>query len=442
MRAERAIVWLMAVWLAIVAAGCSARPDRVRIAAGTTGSGIHTLGKALAEVFNAKVSDVEASVVESTENRNSLDLVVRGEAELAVAFSDSEGDGEIRTLVPLYELYLYIIVWDHAGIADVPSLGGRKVGIGPRESGTDTVARHLFDHYEFEPGQVTLLNSGYRKITAAFLKQELDAMFILGSVESKAVSRVLHAPGTTLLSLDDPELVAPVMDGIRSRHPFVVSHIIPKHLFGTKPTKPTGVIGVNALLVAHADLPDETARQLTQAVFKHKVALGAKVRRLREIDERFDPAGLRFPLHPGAAQYYRRDEPPAIMQWADTISLFITILVLAWSGVLAIVARRRQKRKGLMDDFFRQFQKVAHCLDETTETDELQQAWQQLHDLRWRVFEALMDGKVEANASFIVFHDYLRSEVQEIERILRARKEPSASDTAPPSSAPDAQSPV
>ncbi|MBI4699709.1 MAG: TAXI family TRAP transporter solute-binding subunit [Deltaproteobacteria bacterium] len=408
--------------LALAGLGCSSRPGRIRIAAGTQGSGVYEIGAALAELFDSQVPGCRARVVEGSSTRNSLQQLAGGEADLAVAFSDSQGDGNIRTLAPLHELYLYMVVWEEAGIVDVPSFKGHRVGIGPAASGTAEVSRQLLGHYRLGESEVTLVSGGYGELANAFLKRQLDALFVLGSIESSAVERILRAPGAELLSLDDPSLVAPAMDGIRTKHPFVVSHVVPKHLFGAKPKQPTGVIGVNALLVARAGLPDETARLLTQALFQHRVDLIAKVPRLREISERFEPNELRFPLHPGAAQYYRRDEPPLIQKWADVISLLITMMVLAWSAVIGITARRRQKRKGLLDEFYAEFRKIARDPDESTPEPELREARASLQGLRHRVFDALMAGRVEANSAFVVFHDYLRADLQQIERLLRERQ--------------------
>ncbi len=433
--ATRRIAWLVSLLLLIgltatVAMQYWAGPEKLRLAAGTQGSVVYRLGTAVAETMNTHVSSVRIGVVEGESKRNSLQTVVNGDAELAVAFSDSAGDGNVRTLVPLYELYLYMIVWEDGGIADVPGFRGRKVGIGPAGSGTDMVARRLMSHYAFGDGEVTLVNDSHRTISKAFLRHEIDAVCILGSIESKAVERMLKAPGAQLLSLDNPEHIAPVMDGIRTKYPFVVSHVIPKHLFGSKPVSPTGVIGVHALLVARADLSESAAREITRAVFENKLELGGKVRRLRELSEEFDPNKLRFPLHPGAAQYYRRDEPPAILEWADTISLFITIVLIGWSGVLAVAAQRRRKRKGILDELYTGFSSVVHTYDEEHETPpdqmndaELQAIREQYQNLRRRSFEALMSGTIEANNAFVVFNDYLRYELQEIERIQRSRRE-------------------
>lgn len=400
---------------------------------------MHRLGVALAETFNAHVDGIDVEVVEGAGARDSLSTVIAGDADLALAYSDTDGDGDIRTLVPLYELYLYMIVHvrrDDSGAVvardGVPSLAGLRVGIGPPASGTDLVARRLMSHYGFtddNPRGPQLINDSYRNTTERFLSEELDAVFILGSIESKAVERMLAAGDAALLSLDDPERVAPAMDGIRSKHPFVVSHVIPKHLFGNHPSEPTGVIGVHALLVARADVEDTVARALTEAVFLHKVELGQKVRRLRELDERFDVYQLRYPLHPGASQYYRRDVPPEFLEWADTISLGITLAIMGYSGVQALAARRRRKSKGVLDELYADFQAVVHNYDEEHETppdemtrEELVDIRERLMSLRRRSFRALTVGELEANEAFVVFNDYLRWELQEIERVIRDRR--------------------
>lgn len=425
--AQRALFLFVLVALAC---GCS-RSEPVRIAAGKEGGVVYEIGEALAGAFDAHVEGVRATVIEGEGKRDSLDTLLAHEAELAVAFSDAEAeqDGEIRTLVPLYELYLYIVVWEDRGVVEVPQLEGKKLGIGPEGSGTDALTRRLLAHYNLDEKNATLVNDGYGAVTKEFKEGNLDALFILGSVESAGVAKALAVPGTRLLSLDNPERVAPAMDGIRSKHPYVVSHVIPKHLFGGKPDVSTGVIGVNALLVARADLDEGMARDLTRAVYENRLELGHKVGRLRELTERFEPYELRFPLHPGAAQYYRRDEPPAILEWADTISLMITLVLLGWSGVMAFAARRRRQSKTLLDELYTDFQRVIHMYDEEDETppdemtlDQLQSVRERLQGLRRRCFDALMSGSVEANNAFVVFNDYLRYELQEIERIQRERR--------------------
>ena len=62
---------------------------------------------------------------------------------------------------------------------------------------------------------MTLVNAGYRELSNKFLKRKIDSVFILGSIESKAVERMLKARGGKLLSLDEPSKGAPAMTPVK-----------------------------------------------------------------------------------------------------------------------------------------------------------------------------------------------------------------------------------
>jgi len=103
---------------------------------------------------------------------------------------------------------------------------------------------------------------------------------------------------------------------------------------------------------------------------------------------------------------------------------------------MAFAARRRRKSKGLLDKLYLDFQKVVHTYDEEHETPpdqmtdgELAEIREQLQSLRRTSFDAVMSGDIEGNNAFVVFNDYLRWELQEIERIQRDRRAgPGATD--------------
>ena len=104
-------------------------------------------------------------------------------------------------------------------------------------------------------------------------------------------------------------------------------------------------------------------------------------------------------------------------------------MLLGWSSIAAIAARRRRKNKTLLDEMYSDFQKVVHSYDDEDETppdqmedEELQAIREELQHLRRRAFGALMSGHLEANNAFVVFNDYLRWELQDIERIQRDRR--------------------
>ena len=82
----------------------------------------------------------------------------------------------------------------------------------------------------------------------------------------------------------------------------------------------------------------------------------------------------------------------------------------------------------MLDELYREFQGLAHKTDDHTPSEQLTALHDGLQELRRKAFESLMEGRVEANSAFVVFHDYLRAEISEIERIQRDRKRGLASE--------------
>ena len=66
----------------------------------------------------------------------------------------------------------------------------------------------------------------------------------------------------------------------------------------------------------------------TRAVYENRVRIIERGGGRSRLWEPPNDAELRFPLHAGARQYHHRDDPPRFLDWADTISLALTVMVL------------------------------------------------------------------------------------------------------------------
>ncbi|MBL6974609.1 MAG: hypothetical protein ISR64_02650 [Deltaproteobacteria bacterium] len=434
------VVFLMC--LLSVLFGCSPWGEReVRIVEGTSGA-IRTVQEILTRADGL-----------TPEVLTKKDITRGKKPDISIAFSYARDDLDVRTLVPLYTHYLFIVVHDSDQISSVPSLANHRIGTGKADSGTDGVMRALLRHYGLEApmGQQeddqfrchafssaagSICNGKFGVMKTKFHAGEIDALVVLGKEDAGTVQWALDIEGTRLLSLDEPEQIAPVMQGIRSSQPFVVSHIVPRHLFGSKPERPVGVIGSKALLVARTDLKESTAKAVTQAVFEYKnlvyIETGdgkGRQYHLREITDRFDRDDLQFPLHPGAEQYYQRDKPPFFVEYAEPISLGLALMAGAWSGLMALWARGRRKRRDQLGRFYSEFQKLVGLYDEKHETqlhemsdDGLRKVHDDLMDLREKAFMAALAGQAEMNNSFTVFQDFVQFELEKIQEIQAKRQ--------------------
>ena len=254
---------------------------------------------------------------------------------------------------------------------------------------------------------------------------------------------MLMAPDARLLgfgALDDP---CSTLSGIRLSMPFVSVTAIPANTYGAQPESAVGAVGVSLLLVANEDFSEQSAYAVTRAVFEHRVQIIDRERGRFRLRARLDEDELRFPLHSGAKRYYERNEPPLILAWADTMSLGLTIVLLLYSSIAAWRTQQAHKQKQRVDKFYARLQTVSEVMDSATTEEELLGLLRNLHEIRRGAFADLMTEKLEANESFTILQDYLRTELAEVEgalRDLRARRR-EASQAAAPGAALETEAP-
>ncbi|HEU4409464.1 MAG TPA: TAXI family TRAP transporter solute-binding subunit [Polyangiaceae bacterium] len=394
-------------------------PASLRIATGFAGGTALPVGRALAEVLREELPWAPAAALETAGGVRNAELVEAGEVELGLVPNNAPGGPSLRTLAPLYDEVLHVIVRDGLGAGDLGALRGRRVNIGQAGSATERLAKALFSHFRVDERALALSYLTHDEGADAFARGELDAVLMLTGLGAPAAARLLARPDARLLSFGDPLDPGSAIAGVRVGVPYLTPVSVPAQTYGPQPREPVGTLGVHLLLVARASLPDEVAFRVTKAVFEHKARLAEREPSLVGLRESFDRAGLRFAPHPGASQYYRRDEPPFILAWADTISLAITLALLGWSALAAVRAQRTRARKHRVDVYYADVQRASESIERARGEDELGALRRQLHAIRRRAFADLMAERLDANESFTIFQDYLRSELLEVEAALR-----------------------
>jgi hypothetical protein len=326
----------------------------------------------------------------------------------------------VRAIAPLYQEVLHIVVRADRGIAAVRDLAGRRVSVGPRGSGTEGIARVVFEHFGL--ATVTIEHLPLTAAVEAFEKGDLDAVFALTGLRARAIERLLAREGARLLSIGDPERAGSPIDAVRIDAPYLTPAVIPQFTYESGPAEPIGTLGVQALLLAHEDVPEAIVHDVTQAIFESKVRLAEKEKVVARLSERFDPGEIRFPLHPGAIRFYKREGPAFIQEWAETISLGITVVLLAGSGLLTAREALRRRKKNRIDVYYLEIQEISTKIRSTRTVEELLELKDRLKALRVRAFDELVNERLDANESFTIFQDFLRAELLEVEAAVSGRR--------------------
>jgi uncharacterized protein len=410
---RRSLLTLAAIALALlVAFAINRRTQRkipLRIATGQRGGTFLPLGQSLASAFVADNPRLSPTVLESPGSNASVEMIERGEVDIALVSSNSRPGEHVNLIVPLYMETLQIVVRRSANIATPGDLAGKKVSIGPSGSGTETIAWQVMQHFGLARDKVQAQNITLLEAVDALEKGTLDAAFIVSGVRASAAARLLSRNDMDLLSLGDPDRKGSALEGIGVDAPYLIPAVIPEFLYGSVPAKPVGTIGVRALLVARKDLDEDLVHDLAQSLFAAKVKLAEKEQMLARLTEKFDPAESPFPLHPGADRFFRRDEPSLIARYSDQISLAITVGALLWSAFAALRAWRRSTQKGRIETYFEHLAALTLRVREASSDDDRAATLKDIRALEARALGELAAERLEAGPAFRVLQEGLRT---------------------------------
>ena len=403
-------------------------PIHLVIATGPERGTYHTLGLAMAEVLESEGVVGSTEVLTTEGSVENMDLVGgRGRrADVAFVQSDTRPTAAVRLLAPLYQEVLHILVARELSetVVGVPDLEGLRVALGAPGSGTRSVAERLIDHFGVRVGEDIPLPPA--EVARGLTSGSIDAAFILSAIPSPMVEELCERDAVRFLSLGDAQERGNEADALALVFPSLAGGVIPRSTYERLPERPVATIEVAAMLVASSDLDEEFVKTFLTTLFAHRSKLieleTDRIVAARRIREKFQPEAVLVPYHKGAVDYYQRTQPPFIVEYAETLSFALTLLVGLFSCAVAVREWMRRKMKNRIDVFYVEVEKLTGDLDGMS-LDELIAQRRALRDLRRRAFAELVAERLEANESFTIFQDFLANERAAIEARIKERTE-------------------
>ncbi|WP_147135011.1 TAXI family TRAP transporter solute-binding subunit [Nocardia ninae] len=286
---------------AVGIAGCgpSAGGPVVRLASGEVGGFYYAFAGLLAAAA-AQEGDVRIERVTTSGSQENLAMLARGQVDAALALSDSVGDTTDRVLAlgRVYENYLQLVVRSDSVIGSVAQLRGARVNLGADGSGAALTGDRILRVAGLNPeGDVQVSHRPLRTAMAELAAGEVDALLWAGGVPTS----VLEIPARMRL-VDMGDLAVPM----RERFGPVYDRVeIPADAY------PGGVavhtIGVANLLLAAASMPEDVAASIVELlVYQADSLVPTEAAGTQFLDGRSLIGTAPIPLHPGAADVYRR----------------------------------------------------------------------------------------------------------------------------------------
>jgi TRAP transporter TAXI family solute receptor len=234
-------------------------------------------------------------------------LIQSNVAAMAAAGEGPFGGGAITSLRALGSLFpepVHLVVPAASAIRTVSDLRGKRVAIGPADSGTraDAVAV-LAAHGLTEKDLGEARDDGLESAAGRLRAGRLDAFFASVGAPTRELQRLAARAPIRLISLD-----AAAVERLVTQHSGLIRLVVPANTYpGQKEDATT--VAATALLVTHADVPETEAALALRLIFENPDYVAVGSGQGAKISKRTGLRGITIPMHPAAARYFGTPAP-------------------------------------------------------------------------------------------------------------------------------------
>jgi len=368
--------WLLVVLALGLAALAGAvvylsRPTTLTVAVGPRDGAEATLLQTYARALARGHEDVHLKVVPYDDVRDSAEALQRSEADLAVVRPDVLLPENGLTLAILHDEALLIVAPASAAIESFPELSRKRLGIVERHQADVPFVTNLLGFYDFTaepigeasadrvmgPARVALVPLKPADVTSAVLEGRVDAVAVIAAPASKAAISTVRAVEAAATDKQITFVSVPDGEAIIQRMPELQSVTIPAGTFGGRPKRPeedVKTVGASYRLMARGSISRFTVASVTQHLFEWRSKLApqapiAKLMKAPDFDSSVAATSARLPNHPGAVDYFEREQQTLFERYEDYIYLLAFFGGTIGSGIAWLGQRLARERRERID---------------------------------------------------------------------------------------------
>ncbi|GAA3546633.1 TAXI family TRAP transporter solute-binding subunit [Nonomuraea rosea] len=310
-------IFAMIAVAAVAVAGCGGggggggAGNRLSIATGGTTGVYYVYGGGLAKQLSANIANTQATASVTSASVENIKLLASGKADIGFSQADTAADAvngkdtftakqPIKAIARIYDNYAHVVVAPGVTAAKVADLKGKRVSLGPANSGTQVVARRMLQAAGLDPdADITKQQLSINESVQAAKDGTVDAFFWVGGLPTAGITDLATSkPDMKLLDTGD------VLEKMRATYgeqyvPLDVDLSTYK-LSGTIKT-----VGIANVLLVPDKMTDQLAYDITKTLFEKKAELSAVHPEAKKLDVKLGQQVAPVELHPGAARYYK-----------------------------------------------------------------------------------------------------------------------------------------
>jgi len=422
----------------------------ISIASGSSKAESFALMEALQFLMGRYYPRIRVKVNETSGTTESLKELESGEVQMAVAQADIPPEATARAVAVLFQDDFQLLV-HLPSVAESPLPGKRtaadKTASAPVPAAkaipscatpeTSAIARFV----DLKGKRIALQQSGgqfesFLFVAAHFGLKKNDFTFVGGDDDSSdllfahcdadATFRVrsLHTANIPLLLRKGSVGLVPIDDAraMQETNPAYLPAKIPKGYYtgyppnpGDPPNPPNPAadvytIATSRLLLARKDVDDEVIYAITEALIDHRSELALDVRpsheEVRPLATRVEAPAVGAggaPIHPGAVEFYHRDQSSFAGDHADFLVWFTSVFVIVTLWILEFRRSTNDGRKRFADVYNVKMVALMHEADTSSSVSQLPPVHAELTAMMTAVIEDLGQDKI-SQESFQSFH--------------------------------------
>ncbi|MFI7639873.1 TAXI family TRAP transporter solute-binding subunit [Nonomuraea sp. NPDC049400] len=300
----------------LTAAGCGGggaggSGNRLSIATGGTTGVYYVYGGGLAKQLSANIANTQATASVTSASVENIKLLASGKADIGFSQSDTAADAvngkdtftakqPVKAIARIYDNYTQLVVAPGVSATKVADLKGKRVSLGPANSGTQVVARRVLQAAGINPdSDITKQQLSINESVQAAKDGTIDAFFWVGGLPTAGITDLATSKPDMKL-IDTSDVLAKMQSTYGPQYVGLDIDMSVYKLSGTVKT-----VGIANVLLVPDKMSDQLAYDITRTLFEKKAELSAVHPEAKKLDVKLGQQVAPVELHPGAARYYK-----------------------------------------------------------------------------------------------------------------------------------------
>jgi TRAP transporter TAXI family solute receptor len=275
-------------------------------------------GERLRTAFAKRMPDLNVRLLTSDGSQENVTRVATGKADFTIAAADAvetyklnhgSGADRLRGVARLYDDYVQLVVPRDSGIDSVADLRGKRVAVGPPESGVRLIAERVLKAAGMDPRQdIRPAGDGIDTAPGRLREGAIDAFFWSGGLPTDGLTRLASKFAFRFVPIDEDLVAGLHAQGGATRYYRATE--MPEWAYpSVKNGSTVPTIAVSNVLMTRKDVDPRLTEWITRIVIDSRDRIGAHVHSAQLVDLRTAIYTDPLALHEGARRYYRSVKP-------------------------------------------------------------------------------------------------------------------------------------